>query len=197
MNERGERLRLLEALIFAAAEPVGEEILSSRLDEAGDLPDLLQELRETYKGRGMNLVRLAGGWTFRTAPDLAQKLFVERRLLRKLSRAAVETLAVIAYHQPLTRGEIEEMRGVSLHKGTLDLLMEAGWVRPKGRRQSPGRPLLWVTTPAFLLHFGLDRIEDLPRLEELSLPAGELRQARFGGLREAKAKPFRGDGEER
>jgi segregation and condensation protein B len=168
LSGRGERLRLLEALIFAAGEPVGEEILSSRLEEADDLSDLLRELSATYAGRGLNLVRLGGGWTFRTALDLADRLSIERRVKKKLSRAAVETLAVIAYHQPVTRGEIEEMRGVGLGKGTLDLLMETGWVQPKGRRASPGRPLLWVTTPAFLVHFGLDSLDDLPRLDELS-----------------------------
>lgn len=168
MSRREERLRLIEALIFAAGEPVAEEILSSRLEEADDLSDLLRELSATYAGRGLNLVRLAGGWAFRTAPDLAAKLSIERRVKRKLSQAAVETLAVIAYRQPVTRGEIEEIRGIGLGKGTLDLLIETGWVRPKGRRASPGRPLLWVTTPAFLVHFGLDSLDDLPRLDELS-----------------------------
>ncbi len=168
MSERAETLRLIEALIFAAGEPVGEELLSSRLEDPANLSDLLRELSETYAGRGLNLVRLAGGWTFRTAPDLAEKLSIERRVKKRLSRAAVETLAVIAYHQPVTRGEIEELRGVGLGTGTLDLLMETGWVRPKGRRASPGRPLLWVTTPAFLVHFGLDSLGDLPRLDELS-----------------------------
>ena len=115
----------------------------------------------------MNLVRLAGGWAFRTAPDLAPKLRIERPVARKLSRAAVETLAVIAYHQPVTRAEIEQIRGVAVAKGTIDTLMEASWVRPKGRRAGPGRPLLWVTTPEFLVHFGLDSLNDLPGLDEL------------------------------
>jgi len=112
-------------------------------------------------------VRLAGGWAFRTAPDLAGKLRIERPVARKLSRAAVETLAVIAYHQPVTRAEIEQIRGVALGKGTIDALLEAGWVRPKGRRAGPGRPLLWVTTPGFLVHFGLGSLNELPGLDEL------------------------------
>jgi segregation and condensation protein B len=167
MTERAEQLRLLEALLFAVAEPIGEEALSRHFEERADLAGLLRELAESYAGRGVNLVRLAGGWAFRTAPDLAASLRIERPVTRKLSRAAVETLAVIAYHQPLTRAEIEQIRGVALGKGTIDTLMEAGWVRPKGRRASPGRPLLWVTTPGFLIHFGLDSLNELPGLDEL------------------------------
>lgn len=167
--ERAQNLRLLEALLFAAADPLDEESISRHLSETADLPALLGELAESYGGRGVNLVRLAGGWAFRTAPDLAPKLRLERPVARKLSRAAVETLAVIAYHQPVTRGEIEQIRGVALGKGTIDVLMEAGWVRPRGRRTSPGRPLLWVTTPGFLVHFGLDSVNELPGLEELQV----------------------------
>jgi segregation and condensation protein B len=162
-----QQLRLVEALLFAAAEPLTETMLAQRLEEAANLPGLLGELAEHYAGRGVNLVRLAGGWAFRTAPDLAGALRVERPVARRLSRASVETLAVIAYHQPVTRAEIEEIRGVSLGKGTIDTLMEAGWVRPKGRRMSPGRPLLWVTTPGFLAHFGFDTLSDLPAIDEL------------------------------
>jgi segregation and condensation protein B len=158
---------MVEALLFAAAEPLGEEALSRHLDEAADVSGLLRELAESYAGRGINLVRLAGGWAFRTAPDLAPQLRIERPVSRKLSRAAVETLAVIAYHQPVTRAQIEEIRGVALGKGTLDALMEAGWVRPKGRRTGPGRPLLWVTTAGFLVHFGLDSLNELPGVHEL------------------------------
>jgi segregation and condensation protein B len=167
MSGRAQQLRLLEALLFAAAEPIGEEALARHLDEAADVAALLRELAENYAGRGVNLMRLAGGWAFRTAPDLAASLRVERPVARKLSRAAVETLAVIAYHQPVTRAEIEQIRGVALGKGTIDTLMEAGWVRPKGRRAVPGRPLLWVTTPDFLVHFGLDSLNELPGLDEL------------------------------
>jgi segregation and condensation protein B len=160
-------MRLLEALLFASAEPLDEAILTRYLDEGCDVRELLAELAESYAGRGVNLVRLAGGWAFRTAPDLAARLRIERKVTRKLSRAAVETLAVIAYHQPVTRAEIEEIRGVGLGKGTIDTLMEAGWVRPKGRRAGPGRPLLWVTTPGFLAHFGLDNLAELPGVDEL------------------------------
>jgi segregation and condensation protein B len=167
VSEVAQELRLVEALLFASADPVSEEVLARQVDATSDLPRLLRDLAETYAGRGVNLVRLAGGWAFRTAPDLAPKLRIERPVLRKLSRAAVETLAVIAYHQPVTRAEIEEIRGVALGKGTIDILMEAGWIRPKGRRAVPGRPLLWVTTPAFLVHFGLDNLKELPGLDEL------------------------------
>jgi segregation and condensation protein B len=167
VSDLAQELRLMEALLFASGEPVTEEALARHLDAAADLPRLLSVLAEAYAGHGVNLVRLAGGWAFRTAPDLAPKLRIERPILRKLSRAAVETLAVVAYHQPVTRAEIEEIRGVALGKGTIDILMEAGWVRPKGRRVSPGRPLLWVTTPAFLVHFGLDSLKELPGLDEL------------------------------
>jgi segregation and condensation protein B len=128
---------------------------------------LLRELAEAYAERGVNLVGLAGGWTFRTAPDLASSLRSERQVERRLSRAAVETLAVIAYHQPVTRAEIEAIRGVSLGRGTLDRLLEAGWVQPRGRRETPGRPLNWVTTAHFLAHFGLDSLNELPGVEEL------------------------------
>jgi segregation and condensation protein B len=162
-----QRLRLLEALLFAAPEPLGEAELALRLGEDADLPALLGELAETYAERGFNLVALAGGWTFRTAPDLAAALRSEREVSRRLSRAAVETLAVIAYHQPVTRAEIEAIRGVALARGTLDRLLESGWVQPKGRRESPGRPLNWVTTPGFLAHFGLESLKELPGVEEL------------------------------
>jgi segregation and condensation protein B len=167
VNNDAQQLRLVEALLFAAAEPLTEQTLRIRLGPDADLPELLRALASNYEGRGVNLVRLAGGWAFRTAEDLAEALRVERPVSRKLSRAAVETLAVVAYHQPVTRAEIEEIRGVGLAKGTLDTLIEAGWVRPRGRRMSPGRPLLWVTTPGFLAHFGLDSLGDLPAVDEL------------------------------
>ena len=167
MNGRAQQLRLIEALLFAAGEPLGEEAMSRHLDEGADVSALLRDLAQEYAGRGVNLVRLAGGWVFRTAPDLSVKLRVKRSVVRKISRAAVEALAVIAYHQPVTRAEIEEIRGVALGKGTIDTLMEAGWVRPKGRRAGPGRPLLWVTTPEFLIHFGLDSLNELPGIDEL------------------------------
>jgi segregation and condensation protein B len=162
-----EQLRLLEALLFAAPEPLAEAELVLRLGEDADIPALLRELAETYVGRGINLVALAGGWTFRTAPDLAPALKSERDVQRRLSRAAIETLAIIAYHQPVTRAEIEVIRGVGLARGALDRLLESGWVQPRGRRESPGRPLNWVTTPQFLAHFGLESLKELPGIEEL------------------------------
>ncbi len=167
MSEHGGQLRLLEALLFAAPTPLAEDDLAMRLGDRADVAALLRELAENYAERGVNLVRLAGGWTFRTAPDLAAQLQSERVVSRKLSRAAVETLAIIAYHQPVTRAEIEAIRGVVLARGSLDRLMEAGWVRPSGRRDSPGRPLNWVTTPHFLAHFGLDSLSELPGIDEL------------------------------
>jgi segregation and condensation protein B len=167
MTGRSDRLRLLEALLFAAPEPLSEEDLARRLGDDAEIAVLLGELAAEYAGRGVNLVRLAGGWTFRTAPDLAQHLRSERIVARKLSRAAIETLAIIAYHQPVTRAEIEAIRGVAVAHGTIDRLMEAGWVRPAGRRDSPGRPLNWVSTPAFLAHFGLDSLAALPGIDEL------------------------------
>ncbi|HEY8872741.1 MAG TPA: SMC-Scp complex subunit ScpB [Stellaceae bacterium] len=167
MSDQQDQLRLLEALLFAAPEPLAEDDLARRLGDAADVAALLRELAAFYAGRGVNLVRLAGGWTFRTAPDLAGQLRSERFVARKLSRAAVETLAIVAYHQPVTRAEIEAIRGVALARGTLDRLMEAGWVRPRGRRDSPGRPLNWATTPDFLAHFGLDTLNELPGIDEL------------------------------
>ena len=167
MSDRQPQLRLLEALLFAAPEPLCEPELGRWLGEEATVAVLLRELADAYAERGINLVRLAGGWTFRTAPDLAPLLRTERAVARTLPRAAVETRAIIAYHQPVTRAEIEAIRGVALARGTLDRLMEAGWVRPTGRRDTPGRPLNWVTTPAFLGHFGLDTLNELPGIDEL------------------------------
>jgi segregation and condensation protein B len=167
VSGRPHQLRLLEALLFAAGAPLGDAELGRRLGGEADAAGLLRELAEVYAERGVNLVRLAGGWTFRTAPDLASALRSERIVTRKLSRAAVETLAIVAYHQPVTRAEIEAIRGVALARGTLDRLMEAGWVRPTGRRDGPGRPLNWATTPSFLAHFGLGSLGELPGIDEL------------------------------
>jgi len=167
MSTDPQHLRIVEALLFAAPAPMDEETLAGRLPEGADLMVTLAELAAHYDGRGVNLVRVAGRWAFRTAPDLAGHLQVERTVTRRLSRAAVETLAIVAYHQPVTRAEIEEIRGVSLNKGTLDVLLESGWIRPGRRRHSPGRPVTWVTTPAFLEHFSLDGLQDLPGVEEL------------------------------
>ena len=165
--DRGEALRIAEALFFAAAEPLGREELAGRLPEGADVDAVLADLRELYAGRGVNLVQVAGKWTFRTAGDLSFVLARDVVEPRRLSRAAMETLAIIAYHQPVTRAEIEEIRGVATSKGTLDLLLETGWIRLRGRRRAPGRPVTYGTTPAFLSHFGLDAIDDLPGLEEL------------------------------
>jgi segregation and condensation protein B len=162
-----ESLRIAEALVFAAAEPLDEATIASRLPDGADVPAIMAELQRVYSGRGVNLVRVARKWTFRTAVDLAWLLAREDREQKKLSRAAIETLAIIAYHQPVTRADIEDIRGVAVSKGALDVLMEAGWVRMRGRRRSPGRPITYGTTQDFLIHFGLDAIGDLPGLDEL------------------------------
>ena len=165
--ERREKLRILEALLFAATEPLDIPTLRRYFDRGDDIEALLSELQGHYAGRGVNIVNVAGGWAFRTAEDLA--FMLERHAVeqRKLSRAALETLAIIAYHQPCTRAEIEEIRGVSTSKGTIDVLMETGWIRMRGRRRAPGRPVTYGTTTAFLEHFGFDNIRDLPGLNEL------------------------------
>jgi len=160
-------LRMVEALLFAAAEPLDEETLAARLPVGADVGRLLVEIAAHYSGRGVNLVRVAGKWSFRTAEDLSFLMHKEAVEERPLSRAALETLAIIAYHQPVTRSEIEEIRGVSMSRGTLDVLMAAGWVRMRGRRRTPGRPITYGTTEGFLAHFGLDQVDDLPGLEEL------------------------------
>lgn len=164
---QGEALRRLEAVLFASASPLTEEELAARLPEVEDLPQRLRQLQTIYANRGVNLVEVAGGWAFRTAPDLAHLMVAERAAERKLSRAAMETLAIIAYHQPVTRAEIEEVRGVAVAKGTLDILLETGWVRLRGRRRVPGRPVTFGTTAAFLDAFGLAAITDLPGLDDL------------------------------
>ncbi|MDP2621734.1 MAG: SMC-Scp complex subunit ScpB [Hyphomicrobiales bacterium] len=158
---------MVEALLFAAAEPLDEETLAARLPVGADVGRLLAEIAAHYSGRGVNLVRVAGKWSFRTAEDLSFLMHKEAVEERPLSRAALETLAIIAYHQPVTRSEIEEIRGVSMSRGTLDVLMAAGWVRMRGRRRTPGRPITYGTTEGFLAHFGLDQVDDLPGLEEL------------------------------
>ena len=141
--------------------------IAARLSQGADVAAVLAELQRCYAGRGVNLARLAGRWAFRTAADLSWLLAREEQEKRKLSRAALETLAIVAYHQPVTRADIEEIRGVAVSKGALDVLMEAGWVRMRGRRKAPGRPITYGTTQAFLVHFGLDAIGDLPGLDEL------------------------------
>ena len=162
-----DNLRLVEALLFASAEPLAPAQLTRFLPEDTDLDALLGDLESLYANRGVNLVKRGGRWAFRTAEDLAPRMELENRVVRKLSRVALETLAVIAYHQPVTRAEIEEIRGVALSKGTLDALLEIGWIRPKGRRKTPGRPVTWGTSEAFLDHFGLEGLDALPGVEEL------------------------------
>lgn len=167
MELDAEQVRMVEALLFAASEPVDEAQLAERLPAGAPVTLLLGALQAHYDGRGIQLVRRGRRWLFQTAPDLAFLLRRDVDETRKLSRAAVETLAIVAYHQPTSRTEIEDIRGVSLSKGTLDVLIEAGWVRPVGRRQTPGRPVVYGTTPDFLSHFGLETIKDLPGLDDL------------------------------
>jgi segregation and condensation protein B len=183
--DHAQQLRLLEALIFAGSQALDEKELAERLPNGADLKSLLADLAEMYAGRGVNLVQVAGGYGFRTAPDLAEKLKIERPVTRKLSRASVETLAIIAYHQPVTRAEIEQVRGVGLSKGTLDLLFEQNWIKPMGRRRAPGKPVTWGTTDFFLEHFGLANLDELPGQEEL----------KAAGLLDARSQPpiFRPD----
>jgi segregation and condensation protein B len=180
IEARPEELRLLEALLFAAAEPLDERTLAKRLSAGADVHECLRRLQIEYAPRGVNLVHIGNKWAFRTANDLSWLLTHEAIEPKKLSRAAIETLAIIAYHQPVTRAEIEEIRGVSAAKGTVDVLLETGWIRPRGRRKAPGRPLTYGTTAEFLSHFGLEAVGDLPGLDELkgsglfdgTLPAG-------------------------
>ncbi|HKP26181.1 MAG TPA: SMC-Scp complex subunit ScpB [Dongiaceae bacterium] len=166
-DDRFQLLRLLEAILFAATEPQAEKELAGRMPEGADINGLLQELKDLYANRGVHLLAFDDRWAFRTAPDLASKFHIEKEVVRKLSRAAIETLAIIAYHQPATRAEIEEIRGVVVSAGTLDMLLEIGWIKPKGRRETPGRPVTWATTDAFLEHFGLESCDALPGVEEL------------------------------
>ena len=164
---RPEELRPLEALLFASAEPLDQATLAKRMPDGVDIKAALVRLQEEYASRGVNLVRIGSKWTFRTAGDLAWLMTRESTETRRLSRAAIEMLAIIAYHQPVTRAEIEEIRGVQISKGTLDTLMEAGWIVPKGRRETVGRPVTWGTSEAFLHHFSLGDISDSPGMEEL------------------------------
>jgi len=164
---RPEELRLLEALLFASTEPLDQSALAKKLPDGVDVKVALAQLQADYAHRGVNLVRIANKWTFRTAGDLAWLMTRETTETRKLSRAAIEMLAIIAYHQPITRAEIEEIRGVVTSKGTLDVLLETGWIRPRGRRKTPGRPLTFGTTESFLSQFSLEALGDLPGLEEL------------------------------
>ncbi len=171
-----EQIRIVEALLFASEKPLSSIALADCLPEGSNIDQLLADLRQQYEMRGINLVEVAGKWMFQTAPDLAFLLRKEVEQERRLSRAAVETLAIISYHQPVTRAEVEEVRGVSLSKGILDTLMAAEWVRPMGRRRTPGRPVTYGTSDHFLVHFGLNSIKDLPGIAELKA-AGFLENA--------------------
>jgi len=176
-----EHLRMAEALLFAAGEPLAEEALKVSLPEGADVEGCIAELKRLYEGRGVQLVCVADKWQFRTAPDLAFLLRKEKPEQKKLSRAAIETLAIIAYHQPVTRAEVEDVRGVMLSKGTLDTLMEVGWIKIRGRKRTPGRPVTYGTTEAFLVQFGLENISHLPGMEELKA-AGFLEAVPPNGL---------------
>lgn len=165
--ERLELRRMIEAVLFAAQRPLKLDDIAVRLPSAAGLLEHLAAIEEEFEGRGFRLVKRGDTYQFQTASDLAFLLREEMEETRRLSRAAVETLSIIAYHQPITRSEIEELRGVSLSRGTLDVLLEAEWIRPRGRKQVPGRPVLYATTDHFLTHFGLDGIDDLPGLSEL------------------------------
>ncbi|NIJ39839.1 segregation and condensation protein B [Parvibaculum indicum] len=166
-TDHAQVIRMTEALLFAAAEPLDIDSIAARLPEGADVGAAIEDLQKFYEERGVNLVRIANKWMFRTADDMAFLMEREAVSTRKLSRAAMETLAIIAYHQPVTRAEIEEIRGVSVSKGTLDVLMETEWVRLRGRRRTPGRPVTYGTTEEFLVHFGLENVGDLPGAEEL------------------------------
>lgn len=181
-----ELMRMVEALLFASAKPLTTRELAERLPSGADVEGALAGLRAFYAGRGVGLVRAGQGWAFRTAPDLGHLMHREVTETRRLSRAAIETLAIVAYHQPVTRTEIEEIRGVAVSKGTLDLLMELGWVRLGRRRNAPGRPATFVVTDGFLDHFGLEGAEDLPGIAEL----------RASGLLDARTIPAGAAGEE-
>ena len=167
IDNMDKNLRLLEALLFASQKPISEKQLVERLPNDADISKLVSVLKDIYDGHGINLVQVGSGWAFRTAPELGSQLVLERDVRRKLSRAAIETLSIIAYYQPITRAEIEEIRGVTVSKGTIDVLFEAHWIGPKGRRRSPGRPVTWGTTEQFLDHFGISRLDDLPGVDEL------------------------------
>lgn len=166
MTAPDDGVRAIEALLFASAEPLSVDSIRAYVGQV-DVRAALAVLERDYAGRGIALVRRGDRWHFETAPDLAHLLRREREETRKLSRAGIETLAIIAYHEPVTRAEIEAIRGVQISKGTIDVLMEAGWIRPAGRREVPGRPLMFATTPAFLTHFGLASRRDLPGMDDL------------------------------
>ncbi|NQU56436.1 MAG: SMC-Scp complex subunit ScpB [Rhodospirillales bacterium] len=163
----GQHLRLVEAILFSTVEPLSEKALAERMPDGAEISALLAELKSHYAHGGVQLVKSGQLWSFQTAPDLGPQLALQKQKTRKLGRAMIETLAIIAYHQPVTRTEVEEVRGVGFNRGTLDALFEAGWIRPVGRRRTPGRPATWGTTDTFLQHFGLEALGDLPGVDEL------------------------------
>ncbi len=165
--QQTDHLKVLEAMLFASAEPLSPQAMLERLPDDADLNVLLPELKNLYENRGVSLMEINGAYAFRTSADVVDHLTIEKDVERRLSRAALETMAVIAYHQPITRAEIENIRGVATHKGTIDQLLELGWVKPGKRRETPGRPLTWLATNAFLDHFGLGSMMELPGLEDL------------------------------
>jgi segregation and condensation protein B len=167
MTPPDDLLRAVEAVLFAAEEPLTPEAIRLHVGRGADVRAALSQLQDDYAGRGISLVRRGERWHFETAADMAHLLRRDREEARKLSRAGTETLAIIAYHEPVTRAEIESIRGVQISRGTLDVLMEAGWIRPAGRREVPGRPLMYATTPEFLAHFGLESRRDLPGIDDL------------------------------
>jgi segregation and condensation protein B len=181
VSERSEELRIVEALLFAADEPVDQKTLAARLPAGVDVRGLLLHLQKEYTQRGVNVVCVGGKWSLRTASDLGWLLTRETVVAKKLSRAAIETLAIVAYHQPVTRAEIEDIRGVTTSKGTLDVLLETGWIRLRGRRKAPGRPVTYGTTESFMSHFGLEALTDLPGLDELK-GAGLIDQSLASGF---------------
>lgn len=180
-----QKAKIIEALIFASSRPIRARELTAYLGDESELPAVISIIQERYgMFSGVELVRRDDAYAFRTRPEIAEALTIEKQVERPLSRAAMEVLAIIAYHQPVTRAEIEEIRGISLSKGTMDILLEVGWIKPRGRRRTPGRPLTWGTSPAFLDHFGLETLDSLPGMEELK-SAGLLRKRPvLGGLGE-------------
>ncbi len=160
-------LKILEAILFASGEPVLEDDLKEKISDKKNINNYLNELSETYKNRGINLIKTGNKWSFRTTDEIKEELVIFKKQKRKLSRAALETLAIIAYQQPITRSEIENIRGVQMGRGSIDHLMEIGWIKPSGRKNIPGKPVLWATTDLFLEHFGLSSLSDIPNKEEL------------------------------
>lgn len=201
MADRAENLRIVEAMLFASAEPLGADSFAQFLPQSTDIAALLSDLAENYANRGVNIVQVSGKFALRTAPDMGSLLRREKTEQKRLTRAALETLAIIAYHQPVTRAEIEDVRGVAISKGTLDNLLEIGWAKMRGRRKTPGRPVTYGTTDAFLSHFGLNELTDLPGLQELkaagllegNLPPGfDIPMPKLGDSLTAEEEPLDG-----